>query len=304
MPPRKKKSRAPKRVPALHKGRAAKRGGSPKNTKGLKRVRAHPRAAKRPWYDRLSDRAERLHWRAIDAKWREDQAREAAEREIAKDQARAFRIVKWHKGITGRGARLLSAVVGKSVYQAAEDKYGGEILKRAAVKIEVIRKDREKIRKAALDKIRASLLEKKFTMEEVERFQVRVSPRIKIRTRHFHKIYGGRRKGQWKLIVHTSRGPKLLRYIKTERGLESAKAEIKHRKRAVEVANHLGLTFTQARSLVREVEVQAVIDLHKLKKTKAFKDLPARKKLAYTERRWKAGSVAVLYALADIEGYR
>lgn len=293
MPPRKKKPRAKKRPLAKKRPRVQVR----------KKGKQSP-LVKRPWYDRLSDPAERLHWRDINEQWQEDTAREAAEREIAKDQKRAFRIVKWHQGITGRGARLLSGVVGKSVYEAAEDRYGGDLLKRAAIKIEVIRKDRERVRKVALNKIRGALMKKGFTMEEVERFQVRVHPRPKVRVRHWQSIRYGKRKGQWSEIVHTGRGPKIARYIKTRRGLEKAKVTHRRRKRAAEVASHLGLTFTQARALVREVETQAVIDLHKLKRTRAFKDLPKRKQAAYTERRWKAGSVAVLYALADIEGYR
>lgn len=321
MPPRrkKKKSRSPsghgpkrrgKRKSVLRVARSKVKGvrtprrSISKRTRQVRKKGKQFPVVKRPWYDRLKDPAERAHWRVIDAQWQEDVAREAAEREIRKDEARAFKIVKWHQGITGRGARLLSAVVGREVYEGAEIRYGGDLLKRAASKLEAIRKDREKIRKVALKKIQAALILKGFTMEEVERFQTKVHPRPKVRVRHWHLIRYGRYKNKWEEIVHTGRGPKRVRIIKTRRGLEQAKVTHRRRKRAAEVAAHLGLTFTQARELVRGVETQAVIDLHKLKKTKGFKDLPPRKKAAYTERRWKAGSVAVLYALADIEGYR
>lgn len=300
MPPRKKKSRVTTRAK-----RSPRIKGEKPYRKGLKRggIRDARRAPKRPWYDRLSDPAERIHWRQIQAQWNEDQAREAAEREILADKKRAFQVVKWHQGLKGRGARLLSAVVGRSVYDAAEVRYGGELLKRAALKLEVIRKDREKIRKAALSKIRGALMKKGFTMEEVERFQLRVHPKVKIRKRHFFKIHSGKFKGQFEEVEPHGDKWRRIRVIKTRRGLERAKVARLHRKRAAEVANQLGLTFTQARSLVREVEAQAVIDLKRIRKTAAFKALPKRKKGAYTEKRWKAGSVAVLYALADIDGY-
>lgn len=316
MPPRRKKKKiySPASLRRGLVGKARKTGSSRKRAGKIKGSNAtrgrglgsrkQTRLTKRPWYDRLKDPAERAHWRTVEAQWKEDQAREAAEREIRKDQARAFKIVKWHQGITGRGARLLSAVVGREVYASAEGRYGGDLLKRAAIKIEAIRKDREKTRKKALDKIRGALLKKGFTMQEVERFQMRVHPKPKIRVRHFFQIHRGKFKGMFEEIVQTGQGPKRVRIIKTRRGLEQARTTHRRRKRAAEVAAHLGLTFTQARELVREVESQARIDLHKLKKTKGFKDLTPRKKGAYTERRWMAGSVAVLYALADIEGYR
>jgi hypothetical protein len=303
MPPRrKKKSRTKTRG-----SRSSRRGKAvPQVRRGLKKGKRSPspRPPKRPWYERLKDPAERAHWRVTADKWAEDQAREAAEREILADKERAFQVVKWHQGLKGRGARLLSAVVGRGVYEAAEVRYGGNLLKRAALKLEAIRKDREKIRKVALSKISGALKAKGFTMQEVECFQLRVHPRIKLRVRHFFSIRRGKYKGQFEEVEHRGTGRKRIRIIKTRRGLEAAKVARLHRKRAAEVANQLGLTFTQARSLVREVEIQAVIDLRKLRKTKAFKDLPKRKQAAYTEKRWKAGSVAVLYALADIEGYR
>ncbi len=180
----------------------------------------------------------------------------------------------------------------------------GDLLKRAALKLEVIRKDRERIRKAALVKIGGALKKKGFTMQEVERFQMRVHPRIRLRKRSVFRIHRGRYKGQFEEVVWVKGRTKRVRIIKTAQGVERFKAARKHKERAAEVANQLGLTFTQARSLVRLVEAQALIDLAKLKKTPGFKALDKRKKAAYTERRWMAGSVAVLYALADIEGYR
>lgn len=302
----KRKSVLPTRARGL-KGAAGKKSPRRSISKPARQVRKKGKqfpVVKRPWYDRLKDPVERAHWRKIDAQWQEDVAREAAEREIRKDEARAFKIVKWHKGITGRGARLLSAVVGREVYQSAESRYGGDLLKRAASRIEAIRKDREKTRRKALDKIRAALLGKGFTMEEVERFQTKVHPKPKLRVRHFFQIRSGKFKGQFEEVERRGKKDLRIRIIKTRQGLERARAARNRRKRATEIAGHLGLTFQEARSVVREVEIQAVKDLRALRRTKGFKDLPPRKKAAYTERRWKAGSVAVLYALADIEGYR
>ncbi len=287
------KSRPPRKGKVIRSSDVRRKPTPPK-------VRA--KSPKRPWYDRIKDPAARYHWRQVEAQWKEDAAREAAEREINADKKRAFKIVKWHEGLTGKGARLLSAVVGRDVYNTAEVRYGGALLKRAALKLEAIRKDREKVRKAALAKISGALKQKGFSMEEVERFQLRVHPKFKLRVRHFFQIRRGKFKGMFEEVDQQTK--KRLRIIKTRAGLERARTARKHRQRAAEVANQLGLTFTQARVLVREVEAQAVLDLHALKRTKAFKDLPKRKQKAYTERRWMAGSVAVLYALADIEGYR
>lgn len=269
---------------------------------GLKSQPKNPR--KSPPWSKIKDPVERAHWKAHAAAFAEEQARAHAEDEIKRiGDAEAYRISKFHKGIIGRGARLLSAVVGRDIFEAAEGRFGGDLMARAARKIEEARKESEKKRKAGLAKLKVALTKKGFSLADVERFKSQVRPRVRVRKVHYEKVYGGRYKGQWKKFVHTPKGPKLVKFIKTASGLGNAKRYDLFRKRAGEIANHLGLTFQQARGVVKDVELQAMKDLRALKRTKGFKDLPPRKKSAYTERRWKAGGIAVLYALADIEGY-
>lgn len=271
-----------------------------------------PKSKRVPPWSKIKDPVERAHWKAHAAAFEEEAARAHAEDEIKRiGSSETYRISKYHKGIVGRGARLLSAVIGREVFETAEGRYGGELMARAAKKIEAARKDGEQRRKAGLVKLQAALTKKGFSLADVERFKSQVRPRVRVRKVFYEKVYGGRYKGQWKKFAYTGIGKvgqggkwkKLLKYIKTPAGLSNAKRYDLFRKRAGEIANHLGLTFQQARHVVRDVELQAVKDLRALKRTKGYKDLPPRKKSAYTERRWKAGSIAVLYALADIEGY-
>lgn len=259
-------------------------------------------APKRPWWHRLPP-SERAHWREIEVTYNAEKARQAAETAIAEAGAETYRIAKVHRGIVGRGARLLSAVVGREVYERAESRYSGDLMARAARRLEVARKESEAKRAAGLAKLQVALKKKGFSIDEVERFKAHVRPRARIVKYHYWKAYGGSKRGQWKKVRVTPKGEVFLKWIKTARGVQSSKRYDLFRKRAAEVGNHLGVSFVQARRLVRDVEAQALKDLAKLKRTKGFKDLPKRKQLAYTERRWKAGSVAVLYALADIEGY-
>jgi hypothetical protein len=239
---------------------------------------------------------------------REKSLRDAAQRAAGPK----FRVSRKHRGLTGPGARLTSAIVGREVYETAIQEYGQDFLAVAFARVNAARRAREKVRKSRLEKSRRALAQKGLTPDEIARYRFPAPKSYGQWAVSHKKVKTGFRAGQIKAQTRRNNRPVgKPRYFKTESAWKSYGRSLARLTRAGQIASALDLTLAQARSLIASTERAAEKKWNAYRRgapsmnpgVPLWKDLTPRQRAGATVKRWKGGAVAALYALADIEGY-
>jgi hypothetical protein len=237
---------------------------------------------------------------------------EAHARELAGPERAAFHRTR-KSGLGGKGARVLRAIVGPSVFDRAEQRYGTDFLRVAGQKIEKIRRMTESKRAARLELLKRRLAKKGWTKEEIARFRERAFKTYRLPRISHSPIRHGKFKGMYEEKIRVRRAHpiegksnfiyKRTRILKTKSAVFAVQRGLRRLGYIMTVADNLQISLTEARMLVRETEAHARTEYKKYRASAEFAKLTPRQRHAATMQRWQGGAIAALFALMDIEAY-
>lgn len=211
-------------------------------------------------------------------------------------------------GPEGRHAKaVLKSIVGKSLLEKVEDKFGSRYLRNAerrlVRKFEKAKASEDERNKAYKKKVIAAYKANRTPLSKEQISNIRIPRKLRTYADKYRAV-PNRLKGGWDLTERTPRGgTKTIKRASNQKEAIAWERGMEEKRKIAKLADTLGLTRKASKALMVEYRKGALKDLERFKKTKKYKELSAKAKRRYTKERAVMLAEHIIEMLFDYENY-